>query len=50
VGTDSAKIAATAAELLNNAAAYQQMANAINPFGDGQASERILSIAEKYLS
>jgi UDP-N-acetylglucosamine 2-epimerase (non-hydrolysing) len=50
VGTDSAKIASTAAELLNNAAAYQQMANAINPFGDGQASERILSIAKKYLS
>jgi UDP-N-acetylglucosamine 2-epimerase (non-hydrolysing) len=50
VGTDSAKIAATAAELLDNAAAYQQMANAINPFGDGQASERILSIATKYLS
>jgi UDP-N-acetylglucosamine 2-epimerase (non-hydrolysing) len=50
VGTDSAKIAATAAELLNNPAAYQQMANAINPFGDGQASERILSIATKYLS
>ncbi len=50
VGTDSDKIAATAAELLNNPAAYQQMANAINPFGDGQASQRILSIAEKYLS
>ncbi len=50
VGTDSDKIAATAARLLNNPAAYQQMANAINPFGDGQASQRILSIAKKYLS
>jgi UDP-N-acetylglucosamine 2-epimerase (non-hydrolysing) len=49
VGTDSHQIAATAAELLSNPAVYQQMANAINPFGDGQASQRILSIAASYL-
>ncbi len=50
VGTDSDKIASTAAELLNNPLIYQQMANAINPFGDGQASQRILLIAENYLN
>jgi UDP-N-acetylglucosamine 2-epimerase (non-hydrolysing) len=49
VGTNSHKISATAAELLNNSAAYQQMANAINPFGDGQAAHRILAIAAHYL-
>jgi UDP-N-acetylglucosamine 2-epimerase (non-hydrolysing) len=49
VGTDSDTISTTAAELLNNPAAYQQMANAINPFGDGQAAQRILAIAEDYL-
>ncbi len=50
VGTASDKIASTAAELLNNSVVYQHMANAINPFGDGQASQRILSIAKKYLN
>ncbi len=49
VGTDSHKISATAAELLQNPATYQQMANAINPFGDGQASQRILAIVKNYL-
>jgi UDP-N-acetylglucosamine 2-epimerase (non-hydrolysing) len=49
VGTNSHKISATAAELLSNPTAYQQMANAINPFGDGQASQRILAIAAQYL-
>lgn len=49
VGTDSNKIATTTAELLNNPAAYQKMANAINPFGDGQASQRILAVVENYL-
>lgn len=50
VGTDSQKIAQAAAELLENPAAYQHMANAINPFGDGQASQRILAAVKKYLS
>lgn len=49
VGTESESILAGAAELLSNPAAYDAMANAINPFGDGHAAERILQIAENYL-
>jgi UDP-N-acetylglucosamine 2-epimerase (non-hydrolysing) len=48
VGTNSTNIVAEAAELLSNSEAYQKMANAINPFGDGRASERILKIVESY--
>ncbi len=43
VGTDCERIVATASELLVSPAAYARMANAVNPYGDGHASERILS-------
>jgi UDP-N-acetylglucosamine 2-epimerase (non-hydrolysing) len=49
VGTASENIVAAAGELLSNSAAYQAMANAINPFGDGHAAERILHVVQKYL-
>jgi UDP-N-acetylglucosamine 2-epimerase (non-hydrolysing) len=49
VGTDTQTIVASAAQLLSNPAAYETMANAINPFGDGQASERILHIVKSFL-
>jgi UDP-N-acetylglucosamine 2-epimerase (non-hydrolysing) len=42
VGTDKALIISTANELLQDKAAYEKMANAVNPYGDGQASERIV--------
>lgn len=42
VGTDSRAIAAAAAELLGNEQAYEAMAKAVNPFGDGQAAQRIV--------
>jgi UDP-N-acetylglucosamine 2-epimerase (non-hydrolysing) len=48
VGTNSDTICAAAAELLGDSAAYNAMAMAINPFGDGLASERILKIVEGY--
>jgi len=50
VGTDPAQIVAAASQLLGNPAAYQQMATAINPFGDGHAAERIFQIVENYFS
>ncbi len=50
VGTNSDIIATAAAELLNNSAAYNAMAMAINPFGDGLAASRILKIVEEYFS
>jgi len=49
VGTDSTDIFTAVAELLGDRAAYEQMATAINPFGDGHAAERILQIVENYL-
>jgi UDP-N-acetylglucosamine 2-epimerase (non-hydrolysing) len=48
VGTEARNIFTEAAELLTNEIAYQNMANAINPFGDGQASKRIINIIQGY--
>lgn len=48
VGTDSLSITTAAVELLSNTAAYDAMATAINPFGDGQAADRILRIVQQY--
>ncbi|WP_414619093.1 non-hydrolyzing UDP-N-acetylglucosamine 2-epimerase [Calothrix sp. CCY 0018] len=50
VGTDTQTIVASAAQLLSNPAAYDTMANAINPFGDGRASERILQIVRGFFA
>lgn len=41
VGTDPARIEAEARRLLEDARAYEEMARAMNPYGDGRASERI---------
>lgn len=49
IGTDREAIRDQALELLTNPAAYESMAQAVNPFGDGQASERILAIVSAYL-
>lgn len=49
IGTNSLKIFNSAQELLTNKDSYKQMAEAINPFGDGKASERILGIVRRYL-
>ncbi len=50
VGTNPVQIVAAATELLSNPDAYQAMATAINPFGDGRAAERICQIVENYLA
>lgn len=42
VGTEPAKVKAAMLELLDDPNVYQQMAQAQNPYGDGQASQRIL--------
>ncbi len=49
VGTKADVIVSNAKELLSDKTAYQKMATAINPFGDGHASERILKLVEAYL-
>ncbi|MCY7391219.1 MAG: UDP-N-acetylglucosamine 2-epimerase, partial [Leptolyngbyaceae cyanobacterium CAN_BIN12] len=50
VGTNPAKIFQTASELLSNPEAYEAMAKAVNPFGDGHASDRILAIVKDYFA
>jgi UDP-N-acetylglucosamine 2-epimerase (non-hydrolysing) len=49
IGTSPEQILAQAGELLSDQKAYDRMANAINPFGDGQASQRILKIVQDFL-
>lgn len=41
-GTDEDQVFQLADELLRDAAAYEKMAKAANPYGDGKASERIV--------
>lgn len=48
IGTDSDRMLAEATQLLSNPTAYQTMANAINPFGDGHASEAIVQAVKDY--
>lgn len=43
VGSDKEMIINTTSELLTNHNAYETMANAVNPYGDGHASERIVN-------
>lgn len=47
VGTDRALIVAQSKLLLDDEAAYKAMANAVNPYGDGEAAQRaVAAIAE----
>lgn len=43
VGSDKEMIINTTSELLTNHNTYEAMANAVNPYGDGHASERIVN-------
>jgi UDP-N-acetylglucosamine 2-epimerase (non-hydrolysing) len=47
VGTDQERIVSVASELLTSREAYERMANAVNPYGDGQASGRITRALEE---
>ena len=49
IGTDREAIRHHALELLTDSAAYEAKAQAVNPFGDGHASERILATVKTYL-
>jgi UDP-N-acetylglucosamine 2-epimerase (non-hydrolysing) len=48
VGTASRSIVREANRLLDDPAAYAAMARAVNPFGDGQATGRIVNALLKY--
>ena len=49
IGTSSAAIVQEASRLLNDPACYLAMAQAVNPFGDGHASERIVTGCRQFL-
>lgn len=49
VGTDRAAIVREASRLLDDAAAYNAMARAHNPYGDGQAAGRIRDILKQQI-
>jgi UDP-N-acetylglucosamine 2-epimerase (non-hydrolysing) len=42
VGTDHDIIVNSVSELLDSQEAYQKMSNAMNPYGDGKACQRII--------
>jgi UDP-N-acetylglucosamine 2-epimerase (non-hydrolysing) len=49
VGTDRDRIVSVASQLLTSRDAYRRMANAVNPYGDGKASGRIVhALAERF--
>jgi UDP-N-acetylglucosamine 2-epimerase (non-hydrolysing) len=48
VGTDQAEIVSQACRLLDDPHAYMEMAQAINPYGDGQAAGRIVQAILDY--
>lgn len=48
VGTNVETIVKEANELLKNKDGYEKMSKAVNPYGDGRASERIADAIEKY--
>lgn len=50
VGTDRARIVTAARELLEDPAAYQRMARAANPYGDGHAAERIVHTVGRFVA
>ena len=47
VGTQEEVIYQNFTELLDNKKAYEKMAHASNPYGDGHACERIVDILEE---
>jgi UDP-N-acetylglucosamine 2-epimerase (non-hydrolysing) len=47
VGTDKDKIMREALNLLSDKTVYDKMAKAVNPYGDGNASKRIIDIISK---
>ncbi|MBM3269305.1 MAG: UDP-N-acetylglucosamine 2-epimerase (non-hydrolyzing) [Candidatus Sericytochromatia bacterium] len=49
VGVRREDILAEALRLLDDPAAYERMANAVNPYGDGRASERIVEAIRHHL-
>lgn len=49
VGTQTIDIVEQVSRLLDDEAAYREMARGVSPYGDGKSSERIVDIARNYL-
>ena len=49
-GPHADRIVAQTSRLLDDPAAYQAMANAVNPYGDGHAAERIVARIRRHLA
>lgn len=49
VGTDRENITAHAYALMDDQQAYEKMANAVNPYGDGTSSQQIIKILKDTL-
>jgi UDP-N-acetylglucosamine 2-epimerase (non-hydrolysing) len=49
VGTTRERIYKEAANLLSNELEYHKMARAVNPYGDGKASIRIVNVIKDFL-
>jgi len=50
VGSNTDRIVSEVERLLDDKVAYEAMARAINPYGDGKASQRILAVLERELA
>ncbi len=50
IGPDTKKIVDQVGSLLPDADAYRQMSEAVNPYGDGKAAERIVDAVKRYLA
>lgn len=48
IGTDPVAILQNTEELLDDPQAYRSMASAVNPYGDGRASERIVTVLKNW--
>lgn len=48
VGTNPEQMLSVASVLLSDRSAYERMATAINPFGDGHAAQRIVKVVSNY--
>lgn len=49
VGTSAERIVAESERLIGDAAHYKKMAAALNPYGDGQAAQRIIEVLDRAL-
>ena len=50
VGACAERIVSSVTELLTNAAAFREMAQSVNPYGDGHAASRIITCLRKFQS